>query len=59
MACPSTMTTPSLGASSPARMLSTVVLPQPEWPIMHTNSPRRIGSHRFSKIVVALPPGAG
>lgn len=56
---PSAMTTPSEGASSPARMLSTVVLPQPECPIMQTNSPRRIGSHRFSNTVVLPPPGAG
>jgi len=39
-------------------MLSTVVLPQPEWPMMQTNSPRAIDSHRSSNTVV-LPPGAG
>ena len=33
-------------------MLSTVVLPQPEWPITQVNSPRRIASQRSSKIVV-------
>src|SRR4029079_16077980 len=42
----STITAPSEGASSPARMLSTVVLPQPEWPIMQVKSPRCIGSKR-------------
>ena len=40
-------------------MLSTVVLPQPEWPMMQVNSPRRIDSHRSSNTVVVPPPGAG
>ena len=40
-------------------MLSTVVLPQPEWPMMQTNSPRAIDSQRSSNTVVAPPPGAG
>ena len=40
-------------------MLSTVVLPQPEWPMTQVNSPRFIDSHRFSKIVVVSPFGAG
>ena len=40
-------------------MLSTVVLPQPEWPMMQVNSPRCIGSHRSSNTVVVPPPGAG
>ena len=40
-------------------MLSTVVLPQPEWPMMQVNSPRFIVSQKSSKIVVAAPPGAG
>ena len=53
MACPSTMTAPSLGSSSPARMFSTVVLPQPEWPITQPNSPRAIDSHRFSKTLIS------
>jgi hypothetical protein len=39
-------------------MLSTVVLPQPEWPMTQTNSPRAIDSHSSSNTVV-LPPGAG
>ena len=46
------MTAPFEGVSRPARMLSTVVLPQPEWPITQANSPRSIASHRFSKMVV-------
>ncbi len=33
-------------------MLSTVVLPQPEWPMMQTNSPRAIASHRSSNTVM-------
>src|SRR5215813_6328485 len=55
----STMTAPSDGASRPARMLSTVVLPQPEWPMMQVKSPRCIDSHRSSNTVVVPPPGAG
>src|SRR5213076_1057997 len=39
-------------------MLSTVVLPQPEWPMMQTNSPRAIDSHRSSNTIVLPPPGA-
>src|SRR5262245_4859214 len=53
------MTAPSLGVSRPARMLSTVVLPQPEWPMMQVNSPRCIDSQRSSNTVVVPPPGAG
>src|SRR2546430_11483430 len=53
------MTAPSDGTSRPARILSTVVLPQPEWPMMQTNSPRAIDSHRSSNTVVVPPPGAG
>src|SRR5580704_9385424 len=52
------MTTPADGASRPARMLSTVVLPQPEWPMTQTNSPRRMASHRSANTVVAPPPRA-
>jgi hypothetical protein len=40
-------------------MLSTVVLPQPEWPMTQTNSPRAIENHRSSNTVVGVPPGAG
>src|SRR5262245_26234988 len=59
IACPSTMTAPSDGASRPARMLSTVVLPQPEWPMIQVNSPRCIDNQRSSNTVVVPPPGAG
>jgi hypothetical protein len=55
----STMTVPSDGASRPARILSTVVLPQPEWPMMQVKSPRRIDSHRSSNTVVTPPAAAG
>src|SRR5882757_6950513 len=55
----STITVPADGTSSPARMLSTVVLPQPEWPMMQVKSPRCIGSHRSSNTVVVPPPAAG
>ena len=40
-------------------MLSTVVLPQPECPMMQTNSPRAIDNHRSSNTVVWPPPGDG
>ena len=40
-------------------MLSTVVLPQPEWPITQANSPRSIDSQRFSNTVVVPPPAPG
>src|ERR1700761_4153372 len=59
MASPSTITAPSLGVSSPARILSTVVLPQPEWPITQANSPRWIESQRFSNTATSPPEGAG
>src|ERR1700752_554814 len=59
IAWPSTITVPADGASSPARMLSTVVLPQPEWPMMQTNSPRTIVSHKSRNTVVSPPPPAG
>src|SRR3984957_11856082 len=59
MASPSTMTAPSLGVSSPARILSTVVLPQPEWPITQANSPRWIDSHRFSNTATSPPAAPG
>ncbi len=38
-------------------MLSTVVLPQPEWPMMQVNSPRRIDSQRSSNTVVVAAAG--
>src|SRR5580692_4837228 len=59
MASPSTMTAPSLGVSSPARILSTVVLPQPEWPITQANSPRSIDNHRFSNTATSPPAAPG
>ena len=44
---------PSSGASSPARMFRTVVLPQPECPTRQTNSPRATPNQTSSKTVVA------
>jgi hypothetical protein len=40
-------------------MFSTVVLPQPEWPITQPNSPRAIDSQRFSntRVCAASAPG--
>ena len=37
---PSMKTLPDVAVSSPASTLRMVVLPQPEWPMMQTNSPR-------------------
>src|SRR5712691_767696 len=55
----STTTTPSEGSSRPAKIFSTVVLPQPEWPMTQTNWPRAIENHRFSNTVDTLPPASG
>ena len=55
---PSTMTPPELALSSPARMFSSVVLPQPEWPIRQTNSPSSTPNQRSPKTSVSpLPSG--
>ena len=48
IALPSTMTTPDDGASRPARMLSTVVLPQPEWPM---TADELAAAHRQPEVV--------
>ncbi len=53
---PSMITSPPLAASRPARMLRMVVLPQPEWPITQTNSPRSSAKETLSKTGAA--PGA-
>src|SRR5262249_55446572 len=51
------MTTPPVvGWLRPMRMASTVDLPQPEWPTMHTNSPRRTSSVK-SRTMTAGPVG--
>src|SRR5882762_10514701 len=52
-------TTPSLAVSRPASTLRMVVLPQPEWPMMQTNSPRSTAKLTPSKTVIVLPFGAG
>ena len=36
---PSSVTSPAVGSSRPAMHFSSVVLPQPDGPTMHTNSP--------------------
>jgi hypothetical protein len=40
-------------------MFSTVVLPQPEWPITQPNSPRPIDSQRFSNTAISPPDAPG
>ena len=40
MRCPSMKTSPVVGSSIPARIRSSVVLPQPEAPSSEKNSPR-------------------
>src|SRR5258706_7986486 len=52
-------TTPELAVSRPASTLRMVDLPQPEWPMMQTNSPRSMPKLTPSKTATALPPGAG
>src|SRR6267154_2342475 len=52
-------TTPELAVSRPASTLRMVVLPQPEWPMMQTNSPRSTAKLTPSKTVIVLPFGAG
>ena len=51
---PSMITTPSEARSRPARMLRIVVLPQPEWPTMQTNSPFSIVKFTRSKTATPL-----
>jgi hypothetical protein len=46
MSRPSTRIVPSSGASNPATIRSTVVLPQPEGPRSETNSPFSMGSEK-------------
>ena len=52
---PSMKTWPSLPCSSPASVLRMVVLPQPEWPMMQTNSPRRMPKFTRSKTASEAP----
>ena len=48
---PSMNTYPAEGRSSPASTLRIVVLPQPEWPTMQTNSPLAMPKSTPSKTV--------
>ena len=53
---PSTSACPSVGWSSPARMLSNVLLPQPDGPTTVTNSLSAMSSETWSRAVnVSLP----
>src|ERR1700722_10905631 len=45
---PSTLTSPCVGATSPPTMLRSVLLPHPDGPKRHTNSPRRMSSDTLS-----------
>ena len=48
MCLPSSRMVPEVGRSSPATRFSSVVLPQPEWPMSVTNSPLRMRTSKFS-----------
>ena len=50
---PSTVTLPADGSRMPAMMDSSVLLPQPDWPIRLTNSPGRTASEMFSSASVS------
>ena len=53
----STKTLPDVAGVSPATMLSSVDLPQPEWPMIETNSPlRTVSDTSRSTSVPAAPP---
>src|SRR5262249_60452672 len=45
--------------ASPALTFSNVVVPDAEGPIMQTNEPRAIESHRCPNTVLVPPPGTG
>src|SRR5574341_421065 len=50
MCLPARSTVPAVGLRSPATTLSSVLLPQPEWPMSVTNSPLRITRSMPSRI---------
>ena len=52
---PSRSADPEVGASSPARMLRIVVLPQPDGPSRHTNSPSPTSNDTWSTAVTGAP----
>ena len=53
----SMIASPEVGCSSPASTLRMVVLPQPEWPMMQTNSPRSMPKWTSSNTTASgLPP---
>ena len=53
MSAPSIAIDPSVGASKPPIMRSSVVLPQPEGPSSEKNSPRRMSSETRSTAAVS------
>ena len=55
---PARWTEPRVGASRPATRLSSVDLPQPDAPRMHTNSPWRTVSEMSSRAVTLPDPAA-
>jgi len=57
---PSRTTPPAEGRSRPAMMLSSVLLPHPEWPTIVTNSPCSMAKCTSRKTQTSPPPsGAG
>jgi len=50
------VTPPDVGAINPPMMLSSVLLPQPDGPSRHTNSPRLISSETLSSAIASGAP---
>ncbi len=50
---PSTVTLPPEGSRMPATIDSSVLLPQPDWPMMLTNSPGATASEMLSSACVS------
>src|SRR5581483_4178940 len=55
---PLTCTSPDVGSSKPAMMRNSVDLPQPEAPIMQTNSPSRIARSTRASASISSSPTA-
>src|SRR5216684_3755180 len=56
--CPPIQTSPRSGLSRPAMRLSSVVLPDPDGPMMPRNSPSATSRLRLRKTVISSPPRA-
>src|SRR6516165_7846884 len=56
--CPPIQTSPRSGLSRPAMRLSSVVLPEPDGPMMPRNSPSATSRLRLRKTVISSPPRA-